>query len=804
MKAKNRPEKIHSTALRAVAAILFVLLFSPNFLDAKPAAISNPGSAPVHENRPSVALVLGGGGAKGFSHLPILEMLEQMDIPIDMIIGTSIGAIAGGLYAAGYSPGQIMDEFSDTNWPKILTDSVHSPYENLLGPHSKYALPLSIKFDYNFNLSLGRGISSGQQVYQLFRSLTLKYPSNIDFDSLAIPFRAIATDATTGEAYILQDGDVAEAMRASMSLPGVFDSFEIDGQDFMDGGLRYNLAINVAKDMGYDIIIAVDLSEQVDSTVNYEANPMIAILNSINIAQKFVTEPLYEEASIVIKPDIQKYGILDFTKSTEIYQAGGIAAQEYQAALENIRQQIYPHDYDQDGQRLSAMKPSRQAGAYNNLEPLCVSRIALVGAIPSDQKYLASKLDAMEGSLLDQDTLMEILHTIYLTGNYQTVIPRAIQDDDTTELRILLTPREQKTIRGSLGIDFRLSTGLASSSQFNISPEIQFRGLTGPASAIALRGTFVDDLGGNLFYFQPLVPHVFIQVESDFRQDNYARTSRNKNIPAVVQEISRWKNELAFGFRTPTNNLLVAKGFHHYLNTTEFSFAQDLSLRERLLGADNHDGYRHLHDAGAQLEFTLDFQEKHIFSEKGFYGNFWTKIFFPLNNPSIDKFAVITAADLRQAIPLGPHFVLSFKGFAGFDVMERLPSMPGYIMLEGFNNYDRAYFPQIPSEDRYGIHKVAAGVSLQFKPLPWLTILGGDLFIRANATLGNLAYRIQDLIPLGSGDGPQSQPILWSSSLGVGVRFTESFTIYLRGGAGATSRGSVTPFLAIDVGSLWF
>lgn len=794
--------------LRNAISCLAILLTLSATLAAKPAAMSDAGAAPVLADRPSVALVLGGGGAKGFSHLPILSMLEAMDIPIDMVIGTSIGAIVGGLYAAGYSPLQIAEEFSDVNWPKILTDSVHSPYESLLAGHSKYALPLTVTFDYDFNLKLGKGISSGQQVYQLFRNMTLKYPSNISFDQLPIPFRAIATDAATGEAFVLQDGDVAEAMRASMSLPGVFDPFDIDGMEFMDGGLRYNLAINVAKDMGYDIIIAVDISQQADGSMEYESNPMMAILNSITITQKFVTEPLYQEATIIIKPDTQDYGILDFMKAEEIYQAGNQAATEYQAALEDIRRRIYPQDYDGEGNRLSPYKPPRTNGSYEQQQQLTISSVTLEGALPSDEEHLLGKLERLHGKTLNQTTLEEILHLVYMTGNYQTVIPRSIQQGDKIQLAILLSPRKLKTVKASLGVDFRLTTGLASSSQFNLSPEIQFRGLTGPASAIAIKGTFVDDLGGKFLYFQPLSPYIFAQLDSDFHQDKYARTSQNKNIPALVQEITRWRNELSFGFRTLTNNLLRVRLFHHYLDTNQHSFAQDLNLvalMHKAAETTSH-GYRHLHDVGLQLGLVLDLQEKHVFAEQGFYGNFWTKIFFPLDNPSVERFAVISAVDLRYAIPLGSRFVVSLKGFAGFDVMERMQSFPDYIMLEGFNNYDRAYFPQIPSEDRYGIHKAAMGISLQFKPLPWLTILGGDLFLRANATVGNVANKFSNLIPGASDstENPLPDDLLWSSSLGVGLRVSDSFTIHLRGGAGATSRGRVTPFLAIDVGNLWF
>ncbi|MCR5764601.1 MAG: patatin-like phospholipase family protein, partial [Treponema sp.] len=204
--------------------------------------------------RPKVALVLGGGGAKGFAEIPVIELIEQMDIPIDIVIGTSFGSIVGGMYCAGYSLPEIYETMAYTDWTPLFSDYEVSPYESVLGKHSIYNNILNLTLGLDMSLKLGKGLSNGQNVYQLFKSFTLKYPSNIDFDNLIIPFRTVTTDMLTGEAIVLKRGDVAEAVRASMSIPGVFQPFCMDENYYMDGGLRYNLPINIAKDMGYDII----------------------------------------------------------------------------------------------------------------------------------------------------------------------------------------------------------------------------------------------------------------------------------------------------------------------------------------------------------------------------------------------------------------------------------------------------------------------------------------------------------------------------------------------------------------------
>ena len=138
------------------------------------------------KDRPSVALVLGGGGAKGFAELPVLEMLEQMDIPIDMIVGTSFGSVVGGLYAAGYSISEIYSFINDVEWSPLFSDYEVSPYESILGNHSLYNNMINLTFDLDMSLKLGKGVSNGQNVYQMLKKLTLKYPSNMDFNDFLL------------------------------------------------------------------------------------------------------------------------------------------------------------------------------------------------------------------------------------------------------------------------------------------------------------------------------------------------------------------------------------------------------------------------------------------------------------------------------------------------------------------------------------------------------------------------------------------------------------------------------------------
>lgn len=202
-------------------------------------------------HRPKVALVLGGGGAKGAATVGVLKVIEKSGVPIDMIVGTSIGSIVGGLYAIGYRADDLDSLFENQNWPQLFNDARVHGQGKLEEIH-------------------GVGLMKGRGVLQFLDSLCIKkptykgpgiYPDSIDFDRLPIPYRAVACDINTGNAVALADGDLTMAMRASMSIPGAFKPVSKDTLLMMDGGLVNNLPVDVARAMGADYVIAVDLTQ---------------------------------------------------------------------------------------------------------------------------------------------------------------------------------------------------------------------------------------------------------------------------------------------------------------------------------------------------------------------------------------------------------------------------------------------------------------------------------------------------------------------------------------------------------------
>ncbi|MDH3925395.1 MAG: patatin-like phospholipase family protein, partial [Xanthomonadales bacterium] len=220
-----------------------------------------PVLAKEQEGRPKIGLVLSGGGARGGAHVGVLKALEEMNVPIDFVAGTSMGAIIGGLYASGYSADEIEKLLIETDWKKALTDKPARRDRTMRKKdlERQFLIPYRIGFNKG-SLQLPLGVIEGQHLDQVFHQMLLPVVGINDFDDLPLPFRAIATDLVTGEAVVLSSGSLANSLRASMSVPGVFAPVKIDGRLLVDGGMANNLPVNIVREMGADIVIAVDIS----------------------------------------------------------------------------------------------------------------------------------------------------------------------------------------------------------------------------------------------------------------------------------------------------------------------------------------------------------------------------------------------------------------------------------------------------------------------------------------------------------------------------------------------------------------
>jgi NTE family protein len=293
---------------------------------------------PVHPDgtRPRIGLVLSGGGARGLAHVGVLKALERAHVRIDAIAGTSMGAIVGGLYASGMSADQLETALRQIDWAALFATRVPRPYLSQRRKEEDFEISTGLEFGvHDGQLSAPQGALSSRGLELLLRRLTLPARHIQDFDKLPIPFRAVATDMETGKPLVLSHGDLAVALRSSMSVPGVFAPTEVDGRILGDGGLVDNLPIDVARAMGVDVVIVVNVGTPLSgrdslSSVLGLTEQMIAILTEQNVERSIATLRPHD---LLLDPDLGKLTSGDFGRGAELIKVGEDFAESRLAQL---------------------------------------------------------------------------------------------------------------------------------------------------------------------------------------------------------------------------------------------------------------------------------------------------------------------------------------------------------------------------------------------------------------------------------------------------------------------------------------
>ena len=433
-------------------------------------AADEPASMNVESDRPRIGLVLGGGGARGAAHIGVLKELERLQVPIDAIAGTSMGAIVGGLYATGVSAEELESIVGSMDWAAALSDK---PKRRDLSFRRKQD---DREFPINFELGLRgadfvlpQGVIQGQKLDLLLRELTRRASQVKDFDQLPIPFRAIASDIVAGEAVVLDSGDLAQAIRASMSVPGVFSPARIDDRLLVDGGLIGNLPVDVMRTMGVDVIIAVDVEfplykpEELGSVLTI-SEQMLTILIRKETLRQIAT---LGESDVLIRPELGTYASTNFGEILETIEPGQQAAQQQSEQLAGLR--LSDSEW-------------RAHLAARHFEPKDPQRLAFV-RVRHDQTLaddvLMTRLDVAPGDIINTATLARNANRLYGLQLYEHVSYRLIEEDGQTGV-------EYTAVSKSWGPNFL---------QFGVALEDDFDGSTGFNLATRLTRAGLNRLG---------------------------------------------------------------------------------------------------------------------------------------------------------------------------------------------------------------------------------------------------------------------------------------------------------------------
>lgn len=387
----------------AVSIFLFVLLSMPV------RAQSEGSSTELHcktLSRPCVALVLGGGGARGSAHIGVLKVVEEMGLPVDAVVGTSIGSLVGGLFASGKSAQEIETLFQNADWNAGYKDSLSRSEVPVRRKRQLDSMPIHLDLGLDSRgLHLPRGVIQGQSMKLLVDQMLGHYPRFSSFDQLPIVYRAVAADAETGEIVVLDKGDLATAMQISMSLPGIVRPIRYEGRLLVDGGVADNLPIDVAKALGADIVIAVDIGSP--ALEQNQLSSGFAILRQLTsfLTQNNVTRQklLLTESDILLHPDIAGVGLLSFDKTLDAVVAG---YDEAKTKLLN-HPPLAPLINLQDNQS-NALHPS--------LDKAAIDEIKLVNNTRLSDEYILGRMRLEEGAAYSQPEVTAAVNRLYGLG----------------------------------------------------------------------------------------------------------------------------------------------------------------------------------------------------------------------------------------------------------------------------------------------------------------------------------------------------------------------------------------------------
>lgn len=394
---------------------------------APPAAWSASAAKRLPQKYPKIALVLGGGGARGAAHIGVLKVLEELYIPVDYVVGTSMGAIVGGLYASGMSPQEIDCQMRAMNWDDLFHDAPDREDRTFRRKREDDYYTVKYKPGLNngeFNLPLA--IIRGQKLDLELSRLTIPIFDIKNYDKLPIPYRAVATDAETGREVVMSSGDLPRSIRASMAVPAVFDPVEIDGKMLIDGGISNNVPINVAKAMGADVVIVVDVGGglykrgQIKNVIDVAAQ-LTNFLFTLNTDTQLA---LLTDRDVLIKPQLGDIGSDSFNRVGEAIPLGEQAARQMAKSLSK-----YSLGRKEYAKRIAKYRRSTSHAPI--IEFIHIDNHSKV-----DDDIILCRITAELGQPLDETQLKKDIGSIYGLEIFQTVTYEVVEENGQRGLLI--------------------------------------------------------------------------------------------------------------------------------------------------------------------------------------------------------------------------------------------------------------------------------------------------------------------------------------------------------------------------------
>ncbi|AZD65478.1 NTE family protein [Pseudomonas chlororaphis] len=443
--------------------------------------------------RPKIGLVLSGGAARGLAHIGVLKALEEQGVKIDAIAGTSMGAVIGGLYASGYKIDELEKLALGIDWQQALSDApprADVPFRRKQDDRD-FLVKQKLSFRDDGSLGLPLGVIQGQNLALLLESMLAHASDTRDFDKLPIPFRAVATDIASGEKVVFRKGHLPRVIRASMSIPAVFAPVELDGRLLVDGGMTDNIPLDVARDMGVDIAIVVDIgtplrSRQQLATVVDVLNQSITLMTRRNSEEQLAT---LHKNDVLIQPPLASFGVTDFGRAREMIDAGYRATRILDARLASLRP-AEPMNAELSAARAPGQRtPIITAIRVENDSKVSDDVIRYYIRQPIGEPLNLGRLQTDMGTLYGLDYFEQVQYRVVHKGNEHTLVINA---------------RGKRSGTDYLRLGLNLSDDMQGDSAFNLGSSYRVNGINSLGAEWLTRVQIGDQQELYSEFYQPL------------------------------------------------------------------------------------------------------------------------------------------------------------------------------------------------------------------------------------------------------------------------------------------------------------
>ncbi|RUA26249.1 MAG: hypothetical protein DSY76_06070 [Bacteroidetes bacterium] len=582
----------------------------------------------VDEIRPMhIGLVLSGGGAKGLAHVGVLKVLEREGIPIDYIGGTSMGGLVGGLYAAGYTPEQLDEISHQLPWKKLLADE-----------KDRLDLPLDEKHDYDRYLltlpvvgyvpSLPKGLKEGQLVINVLNRLTWSVNDITDFTKLPTPFFCVATNLENGDTVVIESGDLPKALRATMSIPSIFNPIEIDGKSLVDGGIVNNFPVDIMLAKGLDYVIGVDVGAPL-----YKKDEISSVLDILDQISSFHQQERYHTnlrlTDLYIKPDINGLTAMSFDDVTDLVKRGEVAAMQHIDEIRRLAKQIS-----------QSRTYKKRVVHLSTSDTIFITDMHVKGLDRLTRKLIISRLDLHLPGVNTVEKINAAIDRLYASNFFEFINYKLIKTKEGYSLEINV--KENHNSLFNIGASYDTDQGAALLINFQLLNKL----LPGSRTDFSLK--VGQNPAGGIRYIVDRGEDIGFGIDAHYTSNNIKLY--NKDYTSVQSEyyISFTSLDVVL-FSNYSNNVgFVLKGSLDYMNLASEISTVPISY--------HGDPYLNL-----SAQYILDSYDDKYFPTKGSSVRIKPVFVSQYNSKSI----FYTNIGLSTIINLSDHFALQPSGFIG-------------------------------------------------------------------------------------------------------------------------------------------